>query len=162
MTLIPVRNFERLNGNPTLTSLDGEIRAPLRTILHESWTEQDRAAFGIYMVDTAPPEGQRWTGAFEDDDGTPVPVFEPLPPPPVPAVVSMRQARLALLGAGLLSHVDNVIDGLEEPGRSAALIEWEYATELRRDHPLVAALGNALELTEQQIDNLFVSASEIG
>lgn len=88
--------------------------------------------------------------------------IEPLPPPPVPAVVSMRQARLALLGAGLLSQVGNVIDGLEEPGRSAARIEWEYATELRRGHPLVAALGNALELTEQQVDDLFLAASEIG
>lgn len=71
--------YSRLIGNPTLTSLDGESRAPLRTILHESWTAQDRAAFGVYMVDTTPPEGKQWTGAFEDDDGVPVPVFEDVP-----------------------------------------------------------------------------------
>lgn len=69
-------DFTRLMGNPTLTSLDGETRAPLRTILADSWSSEDRAAFGVFLVDTSPPEGKRWTGALEDDDGVPVPVFE--------------------------------------------------------------------------------------
>lgn len=67
--------IERLIGNPTLTSLDGTRRAPLRTILHESWSDQQRAAFGVFLVDVTPPEGQVWTGAFEDHDGVPVAVF---------------------------------------------------------------------------------------
>lgn len=141
----------------------GDITYPLdmfdnAVVGYAGWTIEVVEALGARYVDVTPPAGQRWTGAFEDDDGTPVAVFEPLPSP---SVVTMRQARLALLGAGLLSQVDNVIDGLEEPGRSAARIEWEYATELRRGHPLVAALGSALELTEQQIDDLFLAASEI-
>lgn len=78
--MTPVRNtnghWQRATGNPTLDSLDGETRAPLRTILHDSWTPEQRAAFGVYMVDTSPPEGKVWTGAFEDDDGVPVAVFE--------------------------------------------------------------------------------------
>lgn len=148
-------------GNPTLTSLDGESRAPLRTILHESWTAQDRAAFGVFMVDTTPPEGKQWTYAFEDDDGVPVAVFEDIPPAPPPSVVSMRQARLALLGAGLLPQVEAAFDQMDEPERSAVIIEWEYATELRRDHPLVASLAAALGLTEQQVDDLFIAASQI-
>jgi len=88
-------DFTRLIGNPTLTSLDGETRAPLRTILADSWTEQDRAAFGVFLVDTAPPEGKRWTGAFEDDDGVPVPVFEDLPPPTTDAIDAERDRRIA-------------------------------------------------------------------
>lgn len=80
---------------------------------------------------------------------------------PVPAVVSMRQARLALLGAGLLGAVESGIDGLPEPDRSAARIEWEYATELRRDHPLIASLAQQLGLSEQQVDGLFIAASQI-
>lgn len=88
-------------------------------------------------------------------------VPDPVIEPSVPAVVSMRQARLAFLGAGLLGAVESGIDGLPEPDRSAARIEWEYATELRRDHPLIAALAPALELGEQQIDELFIAAAQI-
>lgn len=84
----------------------------------------------------------------------------PLPPGP-PTTVSMRQARLALLGAGLLPQVEAAFDQMDEPDKSAATIEWEYATELRRDHPLVASLAAALGLTEQQVDDLFIAASQI-
>lgn len=87
----------------------------------------------------------------------PDPVIEPA----IPASVSMRQARLALLGAGLLVQVGDAIGALDEPHRTAARIEWEYATELRRDHPLIAMLGAALELEETAIDALFVAASQI-
>jgi hypothetical protein len=42
--------FARIGGNPTLTSLDGEVRAPLATILHASWSDADRAKFGIFLA----------------------------------------------------------------------------------------------------------------
>lgn len=89
--------------------------------------------------------------------------FAPAPPPqyPVPAAVTMRQARLALLGAGLLSSVDAAIDAMSEPTRSAARIEWEYSNELQRSNPLVLALGPALNLTSEQIDALFIAASAL-
>ena len=41
----------------------------------------------------------------------------------VPQTVTMRQARLALLGAGLLAGVDAAIASLPEPDKSAAIIE---------------------------------------
>jgi hypothetical protein len=89
--------------------------------------------------------------------------FVTAPPPqyPVPAAVTMRQARLALLGAGLLSSVDAAIDAMSEPTKSAARIEWEYSNELQRSNPLVLALGPALNLTSEQIDALFVAASTL-
>lgn len=43
--------FEPIGGNPTLDSLDGEKRAPLATILAESWTTDDRAEFGVFLVE---------------------------------------------------------------------------------------------------------------
>lgn len=79
----------------------------------------------------------------------------------VPAAVTMRQARLALLGAGLLSSVDAAIDAMSEPTRSAARIEWEYSNELQRSNQLLIALGPALGLSPQQIDELFVVASAL-
>ncbi len=67
--MIPVKEtkpgqFERITGNPTLKSLDGTRKAPLRTILHKSWSAADRAAFGVYVVEPAAvPEGKRTVGA---------------------------------------------------------------------------------------------------
>jgi hypothetical protein len=84
--------------------------------------------------------------------------FADEPPPPPPAFVTARQARLALLGAGMLANVDQALAGIEGIAGEAALIEWEYATEIRRDSPLIAALAPALGLTDEQIDNLFRAA----
>ena len=80
----------------------------------------------------------------------------------VPTVVTMRQARLALLQAGLLNQVDVAIAALEDPvQRSAARVEWEYATEVNREYPWVRILAVALELTEQRLDDLFTLAKTL-
>lgn len=80
------------------------------------------------------------------------------PATPVPVSVTMRQARLALLAQGLLSSVDPLIDALPSPQKEAARIEWEYASEIRRDSALMAQIGAALSLTSTQIDDLFIAA----
>ena len=80
----------------------------------------------------------------------------------IPQVVSMRQARLALLGAGQLAAVANAIHGIQdEQQKQAAQIEWEYATEVRRDHWLINGLAPALGMTQADLDNLFVSAAAL-
>lgn len=76
----------------------------------------------------------------------------------IPESVDMAQARLALLGAGLLSSVDDAIAAMPEPERSAAQIEWEFRATVRRDSSLVAYLSTAIGLTGEQVDALFVSA----
>lgn len=83
----------------------------------------------------------------------------PAPPPvPVPEAVTARQARLALLGAGKLDMVDVALAQLPGSQGRAARIEWEYATDIRRDSPMIAALAPALGLTSEQIDDLFRAA----
>lgn len=77
----------------------------------------------------------------------------------IPRSVTMRQARLALLGAGKLAAVDAAIDAMGEPTKTAARIELEYAGEVQRHNGFVAALGPALGLTDAQIDALFVAAA---
>ena len=86
--------------------------------------------------------------------------FEPTPPY-VPSVVSMRQARLALLGAGLLASVEATIDSLPSPQKEAARIEWEYATEVQRSSGLVPMMGAALGLDDAGLDALFIAAEEL-
>ncbi|MDR2450438.1 MAG: hypothetical protein LBE85_01390 [Candidatus Accumulibacter sp.] len=78
---------------------------------------------------------------------------------PPPAVVSMRQARLALLEAGLYEGVNTAVAAMEGATGEAARIEWEFATEVRRDSPLVQALIPMLSLDEAAVDALFVRAA---
>lgn len=80
-------------------------------------------------------------------------------PPVPPEAVTMRQARLALLGAGLLDDVETALNALSEPAKSAARIEWDYSNELQRANPLVVALGAALGLSSAQVDALFITAA---
>lgn len=79
--------------------------------------------------------------------------------PAVPQQVTMRQARLALLQAGLLARVDPAIESLESPERETARIEWDYSSSVVRSRPLVVMLGAALDLDEQQLDQLFITAA---
>lgn len=78
--------------------------------------------------------------------------------PVVPASISPRQARLALLADGLLATVEATLAAMPSPEGDAARIEWEYATEIRRDSALLEAIGPQLGLTDEQIDQMFVQA----
>lgn len=69
---------------------------------------------------------------------------------PIPSVVSMRQARLALYETGKLDDVELLVQ--ENP---VAKIEWEYATVVERTHPLVKMLN----MTEEELDSLFLLAA---
>lgn len=82
-------------------------------------------------------------------------------PAPIPTIVSMRQARLALLQSGLLSSVDAAIATLPSPQKEAAQIEWEYSQEVHRDKALVGMLAPALGLNESQLDDLFTLAATL-
>lgn len=99
--------------------------------------------------------GPGWV--WDGQDYTP----PPAPMPTVPATITMRQARLALLSAGLLPQVNAAIASLPSPQREAAEIDWEYATEVRRASPLIAGLAPALGLTGEQIDQLFIAAAAL-
>lgn len=78
-----------------------------------------------------------------------------------PQVVTMRQARLALLQAGKLADVDTAIAALPSPAKEAAQIEWEYATEVKRNSALVSQLAPALNLDAAALDALFTQAATL-
>ena len=81
--------------------------------------------------------------------------------PPVPQSITMRQARLALLNAGLLDDVEAAIITMDEAQRAQTQIEWEYAQTVERDNALVAALGPKLGLDDAAIDSLFSMAATL-
>jgi hypothetical protein len=78
-------------------------------------------------------------------------------PPPVPRSVTRRQARLALLNAGLLDAVEAAI----AKASPTVQITYEDATEWWRDDPLIAEVAQSLGLTTEQVDNLFLEASRL-
>lgn len=84
-----------------------------------------------------------------------------VPPPPepvqVPQVITIRQAKLALLAAGLLDDVDAAVATADR----ATQIEWEYATEVHRSWPTISAVATVAGLTSEQVDNLFIAASNL-
>lgn len=81
--------------------------------------------------------------------------------PAVPQQVTMRQARLALLDAGLLSNIDAAIDSLPSPEKETARIEWDYSSAVVRNRPLVGLLGAALGLDDAGLDALFITAATL-
>jgi hypothetical protein len=92
------------------------------------------------------------TSALVPEGATVEPYAEP--PTPIPAIVTMRQARLALLQGDLLTKVNATIAS----GSEADKITWEFATEVKRDDLLVHNMATTLNLTETDLDNLFILA----
>lgn len=77
-------------------------------------------------------------------------------------VVTMRQARRALLDAGLLDQVDAAIAAIADATeRRQAEIDWKYATTVERLWPWVQTLGAALGLTAEAMDALFEQAATL-
>ncbi len=90
--------------------------------------------------------GDTWDG----ENFTPkAPVVE------VPKEVTMRQAELALLAAGLLDDVEDFIATLTRE----AQITWKRSSVVQRSNPLIAVVANANGMTTAQIDQLFITAA---
>lgn len=109
----------------------------------------------------APPELTAGQVAIFVGDSWVVADEEPPVAQAVPGEVTMRQARLALHAAGKLTAVNAAIAALPDPPKTAAMIEWEYSSTVRRDSQFVGLLGPALGLDAAALDALFVAASKL-
>jgi hypothetical protein len=129
----------------------------------------DEQAARMIVVDEVIAASWPLYRANEARDGVePIPPASPaLPPasPPVPVSVTRRQARQALLLAGLLDEVPAAIaqldDGTPEGKQQMRLaqIEWEDSLEFERARPLVVEIGAAIGLDEAALDALFLTAA---
>ena len=90
-----------------------------------------------------------------EEGNVPLPYVEP--PKPIPTVVTMVQARLALHQMNLLEPVEIGISTLDR----AAQIEWEFRATVQRDSVLVRAIAAGLQLTESTLDELFILAETL-
>ena len=150
-----VLRTQTIPGTPEVTTPGQITRTEIKFVSYHptqlSLLEADAALMGTSLDDHAQMLAD-WIAAY-------------VPPPPepiaVPQIVTMRQARLALLGAGKLTDVDNAINALPSPAKEAAQIEWEYSQEVNRQNGLVSQLAPLLGMTEADLDALFVAGAAL-
>lgn len=81
--------------------------------------------------------------------------------PQPPSSCTPRQFRLALINSGIdIDMIDSTINNIQDPiERKTALIEWEYSIEIKREHPLILSFATQLNVSEQQLDEIFILAN---
>ena len=97
--------------------------------------------------------------AWKNAGNSPEPA--PVEPAQVPASVTMRQARLALLAAGKLDDVEAAINALPEPPKTPALIEWNYSNEVLRHNGFVSQIAPMIGMTPADLDAIFIDAAKL-
>jgi hypothetical protein len=80
-------------------------------------------------------------------------------PAVVPDEIPLWAFRSSLALNGLLTNIQTLIDGLPEPDKTVAIIQWEYGNYIVRNHPLIISLSSQLGLTETQVNNIFITGS---
>ena len=82
-------------------------------------------------------------------------ILEPLPEPEplVPSEISNIQAYAAIKHFGLLPTVMTYMNSL--PADDLIRITWEKATVFKRTSPTLLLLAEELELTSEQVDDMF-------
>lgn len=83
-------------------------------------------------------------------------------PPVVPAMVTMRQAREALIRRGLFAAVDNHIAGLLGIEGDLARNEWNNSQTVERNRPLTISMAELLGIViPEELDELFIYAATL-
>lgn len=75
----------------------------------------------------------------------------------VPQVISRFQARAALMDAGILADVEIAVAG----AGPLAQLAWAEAIEWRRDSHTISVISDALGLSDEDLDDLFIAAAGI-
>lgn len=142
---------EAQQGKTYAQVLDGKCHWLFTALDLPEWNENDITVMDVTGQDVE--VGDLWDG---DSFSKPAPVV-----PAIPEVVTMRQARLALLQAGLLAQVNTAVANMPGAAGDTARIEWEFSSTVERNRPLVQSLIGALGLTESQLDDLFRLAATL-
>lgn len=134
--------------------------------LHRALRIYGPADFASVAADTPDQHLERVRQILGDDpqaalqllaDGSEMP---PLPAR-VPREIANWRAKAVLESMGLTSGVEAFLAALPEPQRTVAALAWNGDAKMVRESPMVNALANALELTPEQVDAMFIAAEAI-
>lgn len=82
--------------------------------------------------------------------------------PPVPQQVTRAQGKVALIQMGLWEQVQAYVASIEDPMQKAiAEVAVHETLHWQRDSPFLNRAADALGITQEQVDQLFIRASEI-
>jgi len=100
----------------------------------------------------------KWVEESYVRDLTPEEIEQRLPKSP--DTCTPRQLRIALIQNGISpSTIDSQINAIpDSTQREIAYAEWEYALKIKKEHPLVQMMAANLNLTEQQVSDIFTLA----
>lgn len=78
-----------------------------------------------------------------------------------PSSCTPRQFRLALINSDIdIDTIESMLNDIQDPiERKIALIEWEYSIEIKREHPLISTFASQLNISEEQLDSIFILAN---
>jgi len=79
----------------------------------------------------------------------------------VPQEVQLWKIRTVISLMGLKETIENVMNNLEEPTKSAALNIWNYGTAVDRNSQTVLMIQSVLQMTDVEVDNMFIQANNI-
>lgn len=103
-------------------------------------------------------------GVWKRDPKTGEIAKHPFPPAPpyVPEQVSRAQGKAALIQAGLWQAVLDYVDSITDPTEKAlADVALNATTHWNHNSPFLNAAAQALGLTSEQLDDLFIQAAGI-
>jgi len=79
----------------------------------------------------------------------------------VPNEVPLWCIKAILNEMGLLEIVESALTQLEEPLKSRANYIWNYGNIIKRDSLTVAFIGQVLQKSDTEIDEIFINADKI-
>lgn len=165
ITIVPVDKIVIIDGQPRI-NIDFDIDPKIHALQwYETWGEveykqtpgqdyvHNKIVNSLDGFESALSAWENWI----DPDAPTVPTIPTAPADRNIAVVSMRQARLVLLKHNMLDSVELYIKSTDK----SIQIEWEYATIVEKNNPLVTSIAALLQLSQEDVDLLFIEANSL-
>lgn len=126
--------------------------------VHVQFSDSDQTKIVAEFGCPQDPEVYPNQASIDSSDARYKAFINPVPLPP--SVVSMRQAKLALIEAGKYQAVEDAIASMTGAEKLKAQVEWGGATA-ERSSPLLIQLAAVIGLDEVALDALFIEAANL-